>query len=586
MSNVAIIKKSFALFNNRVTGFAEWCIVVCLAMTTSLSYAAVNKYDSLIADFDSKPSVAIANKFFKAMLEEDIMDEKYVLGDATPIDSVCQEFYYWAGEWLNECQEYERARQYGLKALELYKYNNDEKAYCLNLLGVVSVRLGDFASGVSYSKQCVDIDMRSGDNDKIALSLSTLAGTYIAADKPKDAEKYIMMGLEYAANGKNTLRQTILLGMASEVNYKMGDYTKALNFAEQAYRLDSVAARWPRAAIRLSQKATALIGMERYAEAEATFEKAFPLLRDANNYHSLAIDYNHLGFMMLKQHRHSDAVPYFKEASRLFAAMGDLYNQVHAQKGLYESYWELDRDSARIALERFNELKDSLYHQASADALARYNVEFDTDRLKDEVAKHSFARKRDWMLAAVLIILVVVGSLVCYRRKLRSYRAEMKLLMAEIAEINASMAQQGAAATAATPVDDVPAETAAPSELEQDKTADTAGSASHLERMVVQAVNEGMANCEISVAQIANRLNMGEQTFRRRFVEATGRQPKSFISAIQMGRAASLLSDRNLTIGEVARECGFEEQSAFSHSFKRAFGCAPTEYRANALKQE
>ena len=162
----------------------------------------------------------------------------------------------------------------------------------------------------------------------------------------------------------------------------------------------------------------------------------------------------------------------------------------------------------------------------------------------------------------------------------------MKLLMAEIAEINASMAQQGAAATAATPVDDVPAETAAPSELEQDKTADTAGSASHLERMVVQAVNEGMANCEISVAQIANRLNMGEQTFRRRFVEATGRQPKSFISAIQMGRAASLLSDRNLTIGEVARECGFEEQSAFSHSFKRAFGCAPTEYRANALKQE
>ncbi len=102
MSNVAIIKKGFALFNNRVTGFAEWCIVVCLAMTTSLSYAAVNKYDSLIADFDSKPSVAIANKFFKAMLEEDIMDEKYVLGDATPIDSVCQEFYYWAGEWLNE----------------------------------------------------------------------------------------------------------------------------------------------------------------------------------------------------------------------------------------------------------------------------------------------------------------------------------------------------------------------------------------------------------------------------------------------------------------------------------------------------
>ena len=584
MSETTIINRSLITFYNRAKSAAGWCLAVCLALTASLSYAAVNKYDSLIADFDAKPSVTIANKFFKAMLDEELMDEEYVLGNATPIDSVCQEFYYWAGEWLNECQEYERARTYGVKALKLYKYNNDEKAYCLNLLGVVSVRLGDFASGVSYTKQCVDIDMQSGDNDRIALSLSTLAGTYIAADKPQDAEKYIMMGLEYAAKGKNTLRQTILLGMASEVNYKTGDYAKALNFAEKAYQLDSVAARWPRAAIRLSQIATALIGLERYAEAEATFEKAFPLLRDANNYHSLAIDYNHLGFMMLKQARHGDAVPYFKEASRLFAAMGDLYNQVHAQKGLYESYWEIDRDSARIALERFNELKDSLYHQASADALARYSVEFDTDRLKDEVAKHSHARKRDLALAAVLIVLVAGGSVAWYRRKLRRYRAEMQLLMAKIEEINASMASQSSALTEVASTADTPAEIAATAESEQSAEAESEVTASHLERMVVQAVNEGMANCEISVAQIANRLNMGEQTFRRRFVEATGRQPKSFISAIQMERAVTLLTSKQLTIGEVARECGFEELSAFSHSFKRAFGCAPTEYRAQQAK--
>ena len=149
MSETTRIKRSLITFYNRAKSAAGWCLAVCLALTVSLSYAAVNKYDSLIADCDANPSATIANKFFKAMLDEELMDEEYVLGNATPIDSVCQEFSYWAGEWLNECQEYERARTYGVKALKRYKYNNDEQAYCLNLLGVVSVRLGDFARGGS-----------------------------------------------------------------------------------------------------------------------------------------------------------------------------------------------------------------------------------------------------------------------------------------------------------------------------------------------------------------------------------------------------------------------------------------------------
>jgi len=90
--------------------------------------------------------------------------------------------------------------------------------------------------------------------------------------------------------------------------------------------------------------------------------------------------------------------------------------------------------------------------------------------------------------------------------------------------------------------------------------------------MVIEAVNDGLPKGEYSVSHIASRMNMGEQTFRRRFVEATGKLPKAFISAIQMNRAATLLRDnKDMTIAEVARECGFEELSAFSRSFKRSF---------------
>lgn len=312
----------------------------------------------------------------------------------------------------------------------------------------------------------------------------------------------------------------------------------------------------------MSQKATALVGLKRYREAEATFKKAFPTLVKSGNYHPLAIDYNQLGFMLIKQKQNKEAIRYFREASKLFDKMGDLYNQVHSQQGLYESYWSINPDSAHAALQRFNVLKDSLYREASADALARYKVEFDTDRLKEEVNGH----KRNAMIGGILLFLCAVAGIALYRWRIRRYRREMQSLMAKIEEIQGSMTSS--------------AEDAQP-------TADDSDAVSEFERGVIEAVNEGLPKGEYSVSHIASRMNMGEQTFRRRFVEATGKLPKAYISAIQMNRAATLLRDnKDMTIAEVACECGFEELSAFSRSFKRSFGCVPSEFRAGINKSD
>ena len=101
------------------------------------------------------------------------------------------------------------------------------------------------------------------------------------------------------------------------------------------------------------------------------------------------------------------------------------------------------------------------------------------------------------------------------------------------------------------------------------------------ERMVVDTVRQGLASGDdISVSAIASRLNLGEQTFRRRFVAETGKQPKTFVMAIQMEMAAHMLtSDASLPVAEVARACGFDDASAFSHAFKKAYSCSPTQFR-------
>lgn len=141
------------------------------------------EFDTLVENFNSSGgTVSCANKLFIYLDKKEFTDSKIVFTNNTPSDSLRQQVWYWAAEWYNEQQEYQKAKEYGLKALPLFRYPNMEKADCLNLLGIIHVRLGDFASAAAYAKQCVDIDMKLGDPDRISSSLNTLAGTYMAAD--------------------------------------------------------------------------------------------------------------------------------------------------------------------------------------------------------------------------------------------------------------------------------------------------------------------------------------------------------------------------------------------------------------------
>lgn len=553
----------------------KWLMIV-VAIYVGMDYAQAmpQNIDKLIEIYETKGCrVDDANKIFDFLNKEEITDSKIVFAENTPKDSLRQQLWYWVAEWYYDVQDYPTAKKYALKALPLFKYPNMGRSDCLSLLGIIHVRLGEFAPAASYAKQCVDIDMKLGDPDRISSSLNTLAGTYMAADQAQEAEKFILQGLEYADQAHNSGRKAILLGMASEVYHKLGDDNKSLSFARNAFELDSINGRKPKMAMRLSQMASALAGLKRYNESEATYLRAISLLKEVGNLHSVGIDLNQLGFVYLEQKRNREAVQSFTEASEIFSKMGDLYNNVYSHKGIYESYWSINPDSAKIALDRFNTLKDSLYHQASADALARYNAEFGKDRLQEEIQRTKTARSRDLIMAIGLFIVIAIIAAVIIRARYRRHRSQMLQLIKKVEELQAKCneAEKNMAET--------PKEGIEIPETLADKTDD---GQEFLTKLFV-VVDAALTNKDYGVAKIASMMNMTERTFSRRLKEVTQQSPKMFISAIQMERCAKLLLENpNKTIGEIANLCGFEEASGFSHAFKRVYGCSPTSYREQA----
>lgn len=540
------------------------CMLMLMCFGISL-HAQSDTYEKLLSDFDNSTSVSAANRFFKQLDADEITDSLIIFNENTPDDSVQGQVWYWASVCMYEMQQYKSAEKYGQKSLPLL-HDDETKADCLNLIGCIYVRLGDFDQAAAYTKQCLDIDMRSGDDDRISSSLNTLAGIYMAAYQPKEAEVYIIKAIEHAEKAQNPARKAILLGMASEIYHALGNDTISLQYADQSYELEKVIGNEHRSAIRLSQKASALIGLHRYSEAEQTLETVIPTLRQCGDKHSLAIACNKMGMSLLCQEREKEAIAYYREAADILVETGDLMNEMHSRRGLYESLWKINPDSAKIELDRFDLLKDSLYTNATAENLARYNAEFENDQLQQEISRRQRQHISNIIIIFAIAIIVCLSALIAVRKNQKRQQRRTEELTHEIELLKKMLNAENREAE--------------PSDEEESPESDESDSNKQFLMNLIKAVNEGLPTGEFGVEAIASKLNMSEQTFRRRLQSATGETPKAYISAIQMEKASNLLlNNPDLPIIEVAEQCGFNDASSFSHTFKRTYGISPSQYR-------
>lgn len=97
-------------------------------------------------------------------------------------------------------------------------------------------------------------------------------------------------------------------------------------------------------------------------------------------------------------------------------------------------------------------------------------------------------------------------------------------------------------------------------------------------RSVVSMI-EGALESSPSIPTLAVAANMSESHFRRSFKQCFGIAPQEFISQQRLRHAAKLLTQTELSIAQIALECGFGDQSHFSRQFGRFFGEAPRSYR-------
>jgi AraC family transcriptional regulator len=82
-----------------------------------------------------------------------------------------------------------------------------------------------------------------------------------------------------------------------------------------------------------------------------------------------------------------------------------------------------------------------------------------------------------------------------------------------------------------------------------------------------------------SLSQLARHVGLHPTSFCRAFKQSTGVSPHRYLLLRQVARAKEMMGDQNLTLTQIALDCGFRTSSQFSVIFRRITGLAPSAYR-------
>ena len=110
---------------------------------------------------------------------------------------------------------------------------------------------------------------------------------------------------------------------------------------------------------------------------------------------------------------------------------------------------------------------------------------------------------------------------------------------------------------------------------------------SHLLSCMKQAIGyiHSESHRDISLEEVSHLVGLSKFYFSREFRRITGYTFLSYTNLIRCEKAKQLLAEEDLTIGEIGRACGFDNQSYFSRTFLKRTGMLPSAYRAAQKKK-
>jgi transcriptional regulator GlxA family with amidase domain len=99
-------------------------------------------------------------------------------------------------------------------------------------------------------------------------------------------------------------------------------------------------------------------------------------------------------------------------------------------------------------------------------------------------------------------------------------------------------------------------------------------------RLATEFMERNLAK-PLAISDIAEQASLSEDYFRRLFSRQLGMKPVKYLKQLRVKEARRLISeDPRLSVGDVGRMAGFQDERYFARVFKGYYGIPPSQYRA------
>lgn len=88
---------------------------------------------------------------------------------------------------------------------------------------------------------------------------------------------------------------------------------------------------------------------------------------------------------------------------------------------------------------------------------------------------------------------------------------------------------------------------------------------------------------ELDIGSLALRLRIARRTLEHRFRQHFGRSPYALLLEIRHRKAGEMLAGSDLPVAAIAHRVGFRDAAQFAVSFRKRFGCSPSQWRQQEL---
>jgi AraC-like DNA-binding protein len=95
----------------------------------------------------------------------------------------------------------------------------------------------------------------------------------------------------------------------------------------------------------------------------------------------------------------------------------------------------------------------------------------------------------------------------------------------------------------------------------------------------MEIINRQWDSPLLGVEGISQDLGVHRSSLCREFTASYGLSPHSYIKALRLQKAMSMLESTDMDVAEISRKCGYDDPSYFSRLIKKEIGVSPSEFR-------